>query len=197
MVHWPNKPNFGGTAHASGQLCGTKPIRGAIRATSPRCPASGNKANSVASGCRNRSYGKLVGQTVSKERTRFALVTCAKQTQFPAVPGWDEAGGTAGRGVLCTNKASFRRSRRGRGFPPPPPRPAGLWPFPSLSCKTNPIWDDWPADETPIIPLFYHSSIPIFAVHPSQQWGCRRIDGVKLGSILSGNSIGQVQVERS
>ncbi len=38
-------------------------------------------------------------------------------------------------------------------------------------------------------PLFHHFSIPIFVVHPSQQWGCWRIDGASLSSILSGDSV--------
>jgi hypothetical protein len=57
--------------------------------------------------------------------------------------------------------------------------------------------ENGPAGGIPIIPLFHHSSIPVFVVHPSQQWGCRCIDGGKLGCILSGDSIGQFQVERS
>jgi len=100
--------------------------------------------------------------------------------------------GDVGQGC-CTNKANWpARPEMGAG------RGSHQWSCRlGLSRQTNPISESRPAVEMPVIPLFHHSSIPIFVVHPSQHWGCWRIDGVNLGSILSGDSIGQVQVERS
>jgi hypothetical protein len=67
-VECAKQTQFGGPAGA-----------GAYRATSPRCPASGNKPNLTASGCRRRAYGELVGQTVSQKRTHFARLRIGKR----------------------------------------------------------------------------------------------------------------------
>jgi hypothetical protein len=63
-----------GTSLSRGQLYKQTQLAGANRATSPRCPASGNKANS-------RRAGRGLGTGVPSCPSGLA-VNCAKQSQF-------------------------------------------------------------------------------------------------------------------
>jgi hypothetical protein len=107
-----------------------------------------------------------LGQDGTSGGNRTGEVDCAKQTQFPALPEWDEAKGTRAAGCSVQTNPIARSGAPRR-------------------CRRM----SRPADEIPTIPLFHRSSIPIFVVQPSQQWGCGHIDGAESGSILSGDSI--------
>ncbi len=144
---------------------------------------------------------------------------CAKRTQFPAVlvgrrpqerGTWANAQNEPNSSISDCGLRIGDRSAAGRpcGLPPRP-RQAGCinkpdWPEPIVRneanfsgrpssgdemCETNPISSGARYPHHSNIPLFHRSRIPILAVHPSQQWGCWRIDGGNLGSILSGDSV--------
>jgi hypothetical protein len=110
-----NKPNSGvGYPTILLSYCSTIPI-GAYRATSPRCPASGNKPNFGRPGdrdgrlnVRNKANPAAAVRWASawREKSYGGFDMRAKQSQFRALPGGSRPQGP-GAGANCAKQSQF------------------------------------------------------------------------------------------
>jgi len=122
------------------------------------------------------------GQDGTSGGQRPARATCAKQTQFADCglgtglqPDAPAASRPASAGRLYKQTQFTGANRAKQTQLPEAGHRGGVG---ELAGRRNPHHST--------IPSFQHSS---FVVYPSQQWGCWHIDGVRPGSILSGDSI--------
>jgi hypothetical protein len=191
----------------AGQSCKTNPIpRLRIADWEQTCggmpalpPATSALRRPIVQNEPNFAGGPEPGRSKMRETNPIRGANRAKRSQFaPCSRGRERS-----RGPIMQNKAKLGQDGTSGGrrlgeaecakrtqfqAGPGGPGPQGARDV-GESCKTNPISESRPAGGMPTIPLFHRSSIPIFVVHPSQQWRCGRLDGVNLGSILSGDSI--------